>query len=368
MKATDQQFELSLTRPLQVCIVAPSLEIYGGQSIQAARLLEGLNRQMDIEAAFLPHNPRLPGPLRKLQAIKYVRTVFTELAYVFLLLSRLWKYDVIHVFSASYYSFLLAPAPAILIARLYGKPVILNYHSGEAEDHLRNWRSAIPIIRLATRVIVPSRYLVDVFQRFGIVAEAIFNTVELDKFTFRERKPLRPVIVSNRNLEAHYGVADTLRAFAKIERESPDVRLIVAGDGSQRGMLHSLASELGLKRVEFVGSVPPEQMPRLLDSADIFINASVVDNMPLSIIEAFASGLPVVTTGAGGIPYIVSHGRNGMVVAPGDSDALADAVLSLLRDEALAQHLIDNAQSDSIFYTWESVKSGWLEAYRELVN
>ena len=119
---------------LRVLLVAPSLDILGGQAVQASRLLARLSKEDDIEVSFLPHNPRLPGLLRKLQSIKYVRTVFTSLFYVALLLARIPKYDVIHIFSASYLSFLLAPTPAILIAKLYGKKVVLNYRSGEAAD------------------------------------------------------------------------------------------------------------------------------------------------------------------------------------------------------------------------------------------
>jgi len=95
---------------VRVCLVAPSLDILGGQAVQAARLVQGL-RQVDSDAVgFLPVNPRLPGPLRLLQRVRYLRTVVTSLRYVWTLLRRLPEYDIVHVFSASYSSFLLAPA------------------------------------------------------------------------------------------------------------------------------------------------------------------------------------------------------------------------------------------------------------------
>src|SRR6185369_315496 len=218
-------------RKIRVCIVVASMDILGGQAIQAERLLEGLSRESGVEAELLPINPRLPGPLRLLQTIKYVRTLVTSIAYIASLLVRLPRFDVVHVFSASYFSFLLAPAPAVLISKLYGKPVLLNYHSGEAEDHLRRWpRTALPILRLADRVVVPSDYLVEIFARFGVSAQAVFNTVDSSRFQYRERRPLKPVLLSNRNLEAHYNVACTLRAFAMIQTQLVEARLIVAGD------------------------------------------------------------------------------------------------------------------------------------------
>jgi len=340
------------------------MDILGGQAIQAKRLLEGLSRESGVEAELLPINPRLPGPLRLLQRIKYVRTVVTSIAYIASLLVRLPRFDVVHVFSASYFSFVLAPAPAVLIAKLYGKPVLLNYHSGEAEDHLRRWpRTSLPMIRLADRVVVPSDYLVSVFANFGIKAERVLNTVDLARFRFRERNELSPVLLSNRNLERHYNVECTLRAFAIIQQRIPDARLIVAGDGSERNRIRALAVSLGLKNVEFLGAVAPEHMPALYDRAGVFVNASDIDNQPLSIIEAFASGLPVVTTNAGGIPDMVTDRETGLMVDRNDPEAIAEQVIQLLSDNVLALRLASRAGEASHKYTWAAVRRDWLRLY-----
>jgi len=127
----------SSDRRLRVAIVVASLRILGGHSVQARRLLHGWTNDPDIEAWIVPINPVPPRPLDRLLRIKYVRTLITQLCYWPLLFRELRRADVVHVFSASYSSFLLAPLPAILVARLFGKPVLLNYHSGEADGHLR---------------------------------------------------------------------------------------------------------------------------------------------------------------------------------------------------------------------------------------
>jgi glycosyltransferase involved in cell wall biosynthesis len=196
--------------------------------------------------------------------------------------------------------------------------VILNYHSGEAADHLARWRhTAIPMMRLTRRIVVPSPYLVEVFARFRLPSEAIFNIVDASRFRFRERRTLRPAFLANRNLEAHYGVATLLHAFALIQHKRPAASLVVAGDGSQRAELETLARELNLNNITFTGAIPAERMPALYDAADIYLNASEVDNMPLSILEAYAAGTPVVTTDAGGIPFILSHEETGLLVPTG---------------------------------------------------
>jgi len=353
--------------PTRVLIVAASLDILGGQAVQAVRLLEGLREEPSLEVSFLPINPRLPGFTRRLQNIKYVRTVVTSIAYIALLLSRVWRYDVIHVYSASYLSFVIAPTPAILIAKLYGNAIILNYHSGEAGDHLVRWRrTAIPTMRLADSIIVPSEYLVDVFARFGIHASAVFNTVETNNFRFRQRSNLRPIFLANRNLEALYNVGLVLRAFALIQQRFPEARLTVAGEGSERANLEQLARELNLRHTEFVGRVPPERMPELYDAADIYLNGSDIDNMPLSILEAFAAGVPVITTNAGGIPYIVGDGETGLLVERGDYEAMAAHAIRLLEDNALAFKLACAAHEECRKYNWFTVREEWLKLYHQL--
>ncbi|HEX7979098.1 MAG TPA: glycosyltransferase family 4 protein [Gemmatimonadaceae bacterium] len=360
----------SATRPIRVCLVAPSLSILGGQAVAAQRLLERLRMVPGLEVDFLPHDPRTNALLRQLQRVKYVRTIATSIAYVESLLRRLPQYDVVHVFSASYWSFLLAPTPAILIGKWLGKRVVVNYRSGEAEDHLTRWpKTSVPTLQRADAVATPSGYLVDVFARFGIRAESIANFVDPDAVRYRRRDVLRPVFLSNRNFQTLYNVPCLLRAFAQIQARRPDARLIVVGHGPERERVHALARELALRHVEFVGAVKPTEMGRYYDEADVYLNASDIDNMPNSIIESFACGLPVVTTRAGGIPYVVEHERNGLLVDCGDHAALADAALRLLDDPALARRVIDEGLSDvQRRYTWEAVGDGWAALYRRLVG
>jgi len=361
---------MAIRASIRVCLVAPSLDILGGQAVQASRLFRSLQDVPSVAVDFLPINPRLPGVLGLLQRVRYLRTVVTSLRYAWTLITRLAKYDIVHVFSASYFSFLLAPTPALLVGRWYGKRVILNYRSGEAEDHLRrSGRSVVAILRRADVLVVPSGYLVEVFSRVGLGARVVGNIVDLCQFAFRERKSLRPIFLSNRNLEVHYNVACVLRAFARIERQRPEARLIVAGDGSQRSALLRLANELGLQNVEFVGRVTPARMPALYDTADVYLNAPDVDNMPASILEAFASGLPVVTTDAGGIPHIVRHDDTGLMVPRGDHEAMAAAALRLLDDPVGAFRMTCRALDECRRrYAPEVVAADWVRLYQGLMR
>ncbi|HSK64781.1 MAG TPA: glycosyltransferase family 4 protein, partial [Pyrinomonadaceae bacterium] len=330
---------------------------------------EHLSNEPGFEVSFVAHNPRLPGPLRLLQKIKYVRTIVTSALYLINLLREVPRHDVVHVFSASYFSFLLAPTPAIFVARFFGKKVILNYRSGEAEDHLRSWpRTAVPIIRLADQLIVPSSYLVDVFRKFGLRAHAIFNMIDHDRFKFRERRPLRPVFLSNRNLYPLYNVACIVRAFARIQQKFPDAKLTIAGNGSQRPALESLVRELKLNHVDFRGLVPPHKMSELYDEADIFLNSSNIDNMPGSILDSYAAGMPVVTTSAGGICCIVTHEKTGLLVPKNDHEAMASCAIRLLESPEFAATMARIAYEECQAYKWSAVRDSWLSAYTRLAG
>jgi glycosyltransferase involved in cell wall biosynthesis len=244
--------------------------------------------------------------------------------------------------------------------------VLLNYHSGEAEDHLHKWPSAVRTLHRVNSIVVPSAFLVRVFGRFGLRASAIANMVDVRAFEFQSRDAARPRFLVNRNFEAHYNVACVLRAFALIQKQLPDAVLTVAGDGPQRADLQRLAEDLDLRNTRFVGRVRPDAMPLLYQEHDIWLNASNVDNMPLSILECFSSGVVAVSTSAGGIPDMVDHGRTGLLVPCNDSIALAAAALNVVNTPTFFSQLKRNALQECEKYTWTAVRAQWLEAYREL--
>ncbi len=356
-------------KTLRILVAAPSLDILGGQSRQAALLCDWLNRQSGMAALFVPHNPRLPGVLRLLQRIKYVRTIVTSFWYWALLLIYVRRCDVVHAFSASYYSYLFSAMPALLVAKLFGKKSVLNYHSGEAEDHLKNWPlTARPTMKWASIIVVQSGYLKDVFARFGLDAIVIPSSVNLERFHFRQRNPLRPVFLSNRLHEPLYNVACIIRAFAVIQRSLPEARLIIAGDGTERVELEHLAAELKLQGVEFIGRVEYARMPAVYDAADVYLNSPNLDNFPNSIMESFAAGLPVVTTNAGGIPYLISHEKTGLMVGTGDHGAMAENALRLLDDQELADRITRQAFEECDKYSAVTERGRWMEIYKQLVK
>jgi glycosyltransferase involved in cell wall biosynthesis len=347
----------------RVVLVAAGLDILGGHCVEAGLLVSGLE-ELGYPVRFLPINPRFPAALRWLRRVPYARTLLNQAVYLPSLAS-LRRADLVHVFSASYWSFLLAPAPAILAARALGKRVVLHYHSGEAEDHLARWgRRVHPFLRLAHEIVVPSEFLREVFARHGYRVRVIPNIVDESSFAYRRRSPLAPSLISTRNLEPYYRVDTTLEAFALLRAQRPDATLTIAGTGSQEDSLRRRAAALD-GSVRFVGRVEPEDMPELLDRCDVFVNSSVVDNQPVSILEAFAAGLPVVSTPTGGIGEMVKNEETGLVVEADHPEATAQALARLLSDQDRALAMAERARAEVEKYTWRRVRDAWAAAYGE---
>jgi L-malate glycosyltransferase len=348
-----------------VVIVAPSLRYVGGQAVQADLLMRLWQNDPELEVSFIAVDPPLPALLAWAERVPGLRTILREPLYFWNLWRGLKDVDVVHIFSASYWSFLLAPAPAWWFAKLRGKKSIINYRSGEARDHLQRFRSGKFVLSRVDLIVAPSGYLVDVFREFGLSASVVPNLVDLSQFRFRERNPLRPHLVCTRGFHEYYSVDVVVKAFAEVKKEYPDARLDLVGGGPLEGKVRQVVSDLKLTDVNFAGVASRQQIGKCYDDADIFINASWLDNMPVSVIEAFGAGTPVVTTSPESMPYLVENERTGLLSPVGDEKALAANVIRLLREPELAAALAKNAYEESRKYTWEVVREQWLNVYRE---
>ncbi len=356
------------SRPIRVLLIGPSLDILGGQAVQATRLMSILSSVPGLRMTFFPINPRPPKPFLWIRKVPYLRTLATFVQYTTRLVWEARKHDILHIFSAGLSSYTLWTIPALLIGRFHRKKLILNYRDGQAEQHITEWRTAKPTIGLADRVVTPSGFLVDVFGKHGVQARSIFNVIDADRFRYRKRSKLRPIFLTNRILEPLYNVDCILRAFAIIQSRYPDASLTIAHDGCCRPALEKLAQELKLRNTRFIGRVPHDKIPELYDMADIYLTSPNIDCMPGSLLECFASGLPVVATKAGGIPYIAKDGESALLVDINDHEALAACSMRLLEDEALVEHMTRGGLEEVKRYHWEPVRDQWAQLYREICN
>jgi glycosyltransferase involved in cell wall biosynthesis len=353
----------------RMALVGPLPPPSGGmanQSLQLARLL----REEGIDVTFVqinaPYRPEWAG------RIKGLRAVFRMLPY----LAQLWRtagqVQLMHMMANSGWSWHLFAAPAIWIAHLRGTPIVVNYRGGEADNFLRRSAGWVrPSMKRATSLIVPSGFLEYVFGKYGFDPKVVPNIVDLSRFSSAPEDGQRPAphLLVTRNLEPIYDNATALRVLVKVRARYPDARLTIAGSGELRAELEQLAQELGVAPyVTFTGRVDAANMPALYRSADIMLNPSVIDNTPNSVLEALASGVLVVSTNVGGVPYLVEDGKTALLVPPRDPDAMAQAVLRLLEDRALAARMRAAGTSYVEQYSWASVRPRLLAAYRNALG
>jgi glycosyltransferase involved in cell wall biosynthesis len=336
----------------------------GGLGLQARTFLHRLEGDGCLVGS-VRTNFEFDGIFRFIGGIKFLRGIVRSLVFNARAIRSAHKADILHVFSGSYGNYFLYTAPSLLIGRLFGKKVILHYHGGGARDFFSRYGLfARGFLKLADHILVPSRFLQEVFEEIRVKTLLVPNILDIDRFPYRERTFFRPRFVVTRHLEPLYDVGCAIRAFTVVKTEYPAAHLTVSGEGSQRAFLEKLAEDLGVKEsVTFTGNVPNEDIYALYDDSDIFLNSSLVDNSPLSILEAFASGLPVVTSNAGGISYIVQDGENGMVFPPGDHGAMTDKILMLLANPETGRRLARRAHTEVEKHRWENVKGDLFDIY-----
>lgn len=349
----------------RICIVGPLPPPSGGMANQCEQLLR-LWRAEGLAPLHVRTNaPYAPAWVAR---IPVLRAGFRLLPYLWQLWRAAGQAEVMHILANSGWAWHLFSAPAIWLAQRRGCAVIVNYRGGNADPFFATAPAhVLGMLAGVSLRITPSAYLLRVFGKYGLSAEIVPNIIDLSRFSPRPARAFgaAPHIVVTRNLEAIYDIPTAIRAFARVRARFGQARLTVAGSGPELSALQALVAELGLDgAVHFAGRIDNAAIPALYASADCMLNPSTVDNMPISILEAFASAVPVVSTDAGGIPDIVSHGHSGLLVPVGDAAAMADAALRVLDEPALAASLCAAGRLEAEAYAWPKVRERWLAAYR----
>ncbi len=352
-----------MTRPLRIALVAEFPPPDAGMPLQARLLCDRLERD-GVQVLAVRSNPSVPAPVRPLRGIRGALRWARFLAAC----RAIRRADAVHVFACSGLSFWLYALPPVLLGRRWRRAVILHYHGGGAARFLRRWGPAVrAVLRRADRVVVPSGYLREVFAGVGVDAEVISNPAEVGRYRFGDAAARPPVVLSCRNLYAVYDVATALRAFAVLRQAVPEARLLVAGDGPERPALQRLAARLGIQAaVTFLGQVPNERMPELFARARVLLNTPRVDNLPGSVIEAFAAGVPVVSTAAGGVSWLVRDGETGLLAPVGEYRTLGRHLVRLMREPDTVRRLAAAAHAEIGRFDWRRIGPRWRALYERL--
>lgn len=357
----------------RVGLIGPIPPPNGGMAMQTEQLL-GLLVGEGVEVDLLPVNPRYRPAF--VAHIPILRAIFRLLPYLVAVWRLAGRVDVIHLMANSGWSWQLFAAPVLWLAPLRGTPVVVNYRGGEASEYFQqSFRWVKPSLNKAAAVVVPSGFLERVFKDFGQPTRTIPNIIDRERFQPAQHSGLRDDssratfdLIITRNLEPIYGIDTAIRALAEVRAAGYPARLRIAGSGPAESDLKSLAATLGISdAVDFVGRLDRAGIVALYRAADAMVNPANVDNMPNSVLEALACGLPVVSTDVGGVPYILTHEKTGLLVPPRNADAMASAIISLIKDDVLRQRLSEEGLKQIEHYTWDAVGDQWLQTYRDVI-
>lgn len=249
------------------------------------------------------------------------------------------------------------------VLRFVRKPYILSLHGGNLPELAKDQRKRVErLIRSAAAVTAPSPFLANVVRPFRPDVRIIPNPLDLASYEYKHRSTLRPKLIWVRAFHRIYNPLLAAHVLAEVTRCYGDAELIMVGPDKD-GTLDAFraeATKLGLlKRVSFSGGISKSDVPAWLAKADVFLNTTTIDNTPVSVIEAMATGLPVVTTNVGGMPYLIEHEQTGMLVPSNDPKAMGNAVIRLLAEPSLASKVSQNARAKAETFGWDNVRPEW---------
>lgn len=357
---------------IRVCLIGPVPPPYGGMSVQTVQL-EDLLRNEGLVTGILPVNFSFPKRLRFVDNLKYIRAMVRLLFYLVNLCKRLKGVDLIHILSNSYLSFFLYTAPAIFVGKLYSCRVIINYHGGQAREFFEKYKwITCQILKTADAIIVPSFFLMEIFKKYNFMPNIVPNIVNLDLF-FKVQSPGNSIngtihLLVPRNLEKIYNVPCAIRAFHHIHKVYPKTKLIIIGEGNEELSLKRLVSDMNLDGVSFLGRINNQDLPKVYSTTTIVLNPSDSDNLPISILEAFACGVPVISTNVGGIPYLIKDGITGLLVNRDDDKGMAQCVIRLIEDKGLYRKISENGQKEALKYSCKYVRPRLFAVYKRVLG
>lgn len=282
------------------------------------------------------------------------------------MLYSIWKYrkevDLVLIDTYSTTAFYYAWLSAKLCRLLCVKYVPILHGGNLPARFQRSPGKCRTVFGNSTINIAVSPYLLHYLEQAEYRGTVIENSIALEDYSFRHRAQVRPQLLWVRSFHETYNPQLAVHLVHQLKQQYPDVQLTMVGpevDGSME-KCKQLAEDLGVElHITFTGKLSKDKWTSLAQSKDIFINTTNYDNLPVSVLEAMALGLPVVSTNVGGIPYIIADGQNGLLVDADNVNKMTAAVAQLLSDNSMAATISKNAREYAEQYDWNIIKNKW---------
>ncbi len=339
----------------RLCFVGPMVGVNPGHVTTQGEIISGLFKQLGYPVTRASFHPN-----RYLRLIDIVTTVVKKRREIDIL--------IVHTFGGP--SFVIEDI-ASRLGRLFGHRVIMFLHGGAFPQFMANFpRWTRRVLDRAHTIVAPSDYLARAIELYGFQARIIPNIINISAYPYRSRSQLQPRLFWMRSFHDVWNPLMAVRVLARIREKFPEATLVMAGqDKGLQAEARKLAHELGVgEAVRFPGYLTLAGKIEEFSGADIFINTNRIDNMPVALIEACATGLPVVTTNVGGIPYLFADGETALFVRDDDDQQMADAIHTLLENPSLAAKLSAEGRLLAERSSWRQLRPKWEDMFQEVLK
>jgi L-malate glycosyltransferase len=275
---------------------------------------------------------------------------------------------ILEVYSGT--SMVLADSASFL-CKLFGIPLVSVLHGGDLPAFIKRFpRWTRRVLTRADMLVAPSNFLASEMKRLNFPVRIIPNILDLNLYPFKLREKIFPKLIWMRSFHPIYNPQLAISAFSLIKKKRPEATLVMAGaDKGLESEIKEMARQMGLEEsIRFPGFLSVPDKIREFSEADIYLNTNKIDNMPVSVIEACAMGLPVVATNVGGISHLLSDRKNGLLVADNNALQMANAVTGLLDDSELAAQISKNGRLLAEESSWDTVRGKWEELFSRLLT
>jgi len=274
------------------------------------------------------------------------------------------KFDIFHIHGCSFKGF-FPIVIGVIVGKILNKKIIVTYHGGGLQNFFDKYPQLIKYFLSKVDILaVPSKYIFDVFQQNNIKSVLIPNIIREDNVEFKKRYKIKPDLIVTRSLEKIYNIPLAIKAYAKIKNKYKNASLLLVGDGSEMENIKKRVQNMELEDVIFAGRVKNYEIGKILNKADIFINPTTSDSFSVSMFEAFACGLPVISTDVGAISDFVSDGDNGFLIDSDNVEQLVARIEYIIENQKDTQGIIERAFDTFNRYTFGHIENKYLDLYK----
>ena len=282
---------------------------------------------------------------------------------IFTLIGNFRKANVVLIDTYSYQGFYYAWILGVL-SYVFSIPYIPIIHGGDFATRIKRTPRLVSFfLKRAAHVVAPSEYLCETLRKNNVTALFIPNFIPIADYKFKPRTHLSPRLLWVRSFHKIYNPELAIEIVSTFKSKYPEVHLTMVGpdkDGSLDHCRELVKSKALGANITFTGKLSKPEIRSLAMEHDFFINTTTIDNHPVSVIEAMALGLIVISTNVGGIPFLVTHEQEGLLVPSNDAQAFVQVLERVLNNPEDAKKFQTQARAKVEQYDWSIVKEHWI--------